>query len=89
MGWLVYDALKEGPKDQKEIADWITSKVQTPLVAEYLTPLLDWWVGVGLAKKGEDGKYSLTDAAPARWGPWWRAGTRFFASPQLVLIGSP
>ncbi|MGC8630808.1 MAG: hypothetical protein ACP5T2_00015 [Thermoprotei archaeon] len=75
LGWLVYDALKEGPKDQKEIADWVTSKFQTPLLADYLAPLLDWWVGAGLAKKGEDGKYSLTNAtsAPWAWRPWWRA----------------
>jgi len=74
LGWLVYDALKEGAKDQKEIADWITSKFQTPLLADYLAPLLDRWVGVGLAKKGEDGKYSLTNATstPWAWRPWWR-----------------
>ncbi|WP_449462994.1 hypothetical protein PQ610_01935 [Tardisphaera miroshnichenkoae] len=71
-GWLVYDALREGPKSGKEIADWVTSKFQAPLVADYLAPLLDWWVSIGLLKKGEDGKYSLTNnTAFAPWRPWW------------------
>lgn len=66
LGWLVYDALKEGPKDEEELTSWVRQRTNV----EYsLTPLLDWWVARGLVKKGSDGKYSLVEEA--LFGPWW------------------
>ncbi len=76
LGWLVYDALKEGPKSQEEIASWISSKFQTPVLSSYLAPLLEWWTSAGLLKKEPDGKYSVAQSAGwPLWGwgrgPWW------------------
>ncbi|WP_449463058.1 hypothetical protein PQ610_02130 [Tardisphaera miroshnichenkoae] len=42
LSWLDYDALKEGPKSQEEVASWISSRVQTPVLSSYIAPLLEW-----------------------------------------------
>jgi len=70
LGWLAYDSLREGPKTAKEVADWITSKSQTQLLADYITPLLDWWATIGIAKKDSEGKYSLSNTNPPFWWGW-------------------
>ncbi len=60
LGWAVYSALAEGPKTDKEVADWISSKMNSQITAELMAPLLQLWTLRGIIKKDNSNKYSLS-----------------------------
>ncbi|MFQ1020978.1 hypothetical protein [Tardisphaera saccharovorans] len=70
LGWAVYSALAEGSKTDKEVADWVTSKINSQITPELVGSLLQIWAFRGIVKRDSSNKYSLTWApSPAPTGP--------------------
>jgi len=60
LGWAIYSALSDGAKTDKEVIDWITSKLSSQINADIIGPILQLWAAKGIIKRDSDNKYSLT-----------------------------